>query len=223
MKAQGIIFDMDGTLYQFGRGQEANSFVESQFGQTIRSNVRQFFESHFSLSPADAAAMLADLDTRFAGEVSLGLEKEFGVPRIDYFAKTWDLDPDMFLDQNQNLREALGTITVPKAVLSAAPGIWVGRVLDHLGITSLFSPAIFNGEPDLRKPDPQVFQQVADFLGSPPDRIVSVGDQEHSDILPAKAIGMMTLKIGTDSQTQADFIAPNAIEAIALLRSENIL
>lgn len=222
MKADGIIFDMDGTLYQFDRGQSAN-FGESTFSRQISANVRRFFVERFGLTPAEAEERYQDIKTRFAGEVSIGLEREHDVPRSNYFAATWDLNPSDFMDQDETLLTVLGDITVRCALLSAAPKVWVDRVMQHLGIAHVFDPHIFTGDPDLRKPDPGAFLQIADAWQLPPGRIVSIGDQEHTDILPAKQAGFMTMLIGPVQSTVADFTATDVPTALKVLKREGIL
>lgn len=221
-KIEGIIFDMDGTLYSFDQG-PASNFDQSKFGQRIHENIIAFFKQQFALNSEDALTMYLDFRTRFNDEVSLGLEKERAIPRGDYFAITWNLDPQEFMKQHQELVEALSTVAIKSGILSSAPRIWVERVLDFLEIKQLFEPAIFTGDPDVRKPNPQAFLQIANFWKLPPEVLISVGDQEKTDILPAKSIGMITVRIGRDVETTADFLAKNAIEAIAILKKENII
>lgn len=218
---EAIIFDMDGTLYHFDDGESAK-FRESSFGKTINSNVLSFFMSKFSLSKEEAVLKINELDERYKGEISLGLEKEFGIPRSEYFAFTWDLIPEEFLKTNSELLPLIESVPVQSVLLSAAPKVWVDRVLNFLNIQQFFNEAIFTGDPDLRKPDPMVFQMIADFLNLAPHSIISIGDQEHTDILPAKSIGMMTVKIGAE-ESQADFVVNNVSEAIALLKKEGII
>ena len=221
MKANALIFDMDGTLYQFDKG-AAETFGRSAFGRQIGDNVQALFRQQFGLDAAAAAAMFQDLDRRFAGEISLGLEREHGIPRSDYFAATWNLDPRQFMERDAALTAALESVTVRRALLSAAPQIWIDRVLGLLELREAFNPHIFNGEPDIRKPNPEAFLQVAKALDVPPEQIVAIGDQEHTDILPARAAGMRTLLIGT-AQSAADFTAPDAVSAIKLLTNEGII
>ncbi len=50
----------------------------------------------------------------------------------------------------------------------------------------------------MKKPDPKLFQMAIDQLGVPPSEIVFVGDSFERDILPAKALGMMTFWMAGD-------------------------
>lgn len=221
-KIKAIIFDMDGTLYQFDDKDESQ-FSSSQFGQQIHENCIKFFETTLNISREIAIAKYQDFRTRYNDEVSLGVEKELGIDRSQYFAATWDLNPSDFVEQNHLLLQTLSALSVKTGVLSAAPRVWVDKVLRFLNIKSIFDPNIFTGDRDLRKPDPKVFEQFIDLWGLPPHSILSIGDQETTDILPAKKIGMRTARIGRNVDTLADFQAPNVMAILALLKQKGIL
>ncbi len=221
-KIEAIVFDLDGTLYSFDDRNESH-FPSSRFGQQIQANCRKFFQDRFGLNELEAQACYLDFNERYQGEVSLGLERERGVPRSEYFAVTWNLQPQDFLVANQELKQTLSLLSVKTGILSAAPRIWVDRVLQFLAINQFFAEAIFTGDPDIRKPDPRSFQQLVDFWQLAPQKIVSIGDQEKTDILPAKSLGMLTVRIGRDLETKADFQAGDVIQAIALLKEKGLI
>jgi len=221
-KIEAIIFDMDGTLYAFDENHESQ-FTSSQFGKQIRANCIRFFEARFSLSVDEAEVMYQDLNDRYNGQVSLAVEKEFGIGRGEYFAFTWDLTAEEFITSNELLVPALQNLTTLSGVLTAAPKVWAERALTFMQIRQLFGEAVFTGDPDIRKPNPEAFLQLANFWSIAPEKILAIGDQEASDILPAKSLGMMTLRIAKQAQTEADFIAPDIITAIALLRAKGII
>ncbi|MEU8246498.1 HAD family hydrolase [Nonomuraea sp. NPDC048916] len=52
-----------------------------------------------------------------------------------------------------------------------------------------------SGEWGVAKPDPAFFARLISFAGSPPDRIVYVGDHPANDIGPAKAAGLRAAHI----------------------------
>lgn len=223
MKAKGIIFDLDGSLYKFDRG-AARTFEQSLLSRAIRENVIKFFQKRFGLSKEQAESRFDELNFRSNGELSLWLEKEHGILRSDYFAETWNLNPRMFMDQDDELVVCLGSVAAKRAILSNAPRIWIDKVLGFLEVDHLFErTAIFSGEPDIRKPHPQAFLQVAQSWGLAPETIVAIGDQEESDILPAQAAGMRTVRIGKRVRSKADFVAEDITKAIELLKKGKIL
>lgn len=221
-KVQGIIFDLDGTLYSFDKGDESQ-FRSSAFGKQIRANCVAFFQDRFALTPNQAEEMFIDLGVRYDGEVSLALEKEFGIDRSEYFSRTWSLPVEKFIEPSPALAKELQSIRTHSAVLTAAPKVWAEKALRFLEIREHFGEAVFTGDPDVRKPHPRAFRQVAEYWNLSPEQIVSIGDQERTDILPAKSIGMQTLRIARNAQTEADYMAPDIISALKLLKEKGVL
>lgn len=221
-KIEAIIFDMDGTLYSFDERSESQ-FISSKFGKQIRTNCILFFKERFSLSSQDAENMYQDLSNKYNGEVSLAIEEQFGIDRSEYFAFTWDLVAEEFVSTNELLLPTLEQLTVFSGVLTAAPKVWAEKVLTFLNIRQLFGKALFTGDPDIRKPNPEAFLQLATFWNLDPSQILAVGDQEKTDVLPAKSLGMKTLRIAHKAETVADLMAPDIITAIALLKEKGII
>lgn len=212
-----IILDMDGTLYKFDNG-NSKTFGSSTFYQRVKENAYSFLSRRLSLSKPEAIRIFEEIRKEFKGEISLGLEKKFGITRYEYFGKSWDLNPGEFL-QKKDLSSLVQSLEGEVAVLTAAPRVWAERVLEYLNIIKYIS-ALFTGEPDLRKPNPQAFKQVCDTFGIPPTNAISVGDQIESDILPAKVIGMKTILVG-DNSSNADYCIKNIEELPDLIRRIN--
>ena len=218
-KAKLVVFDMDGTLYQFPAG---GTFLEVPFGMRIQQNTKEFISREFNLNIVESSKRYDEIFKKFDGEMSLGLECEFGIDRFRFFDETWNLDPAEFIIPEPGVRQALESVSVEKVLLSAAPRIWVDRVLGFMGLAEVFGGRIFTGEPDIRKPSPLVFQQIIDTYGIEAFNALSIGDQEHTDITPARSIGMRALRIGS-GDTEAEFIASTATEAIIALQERGLL
>lgn len=217
-----FIFDLDGTLYTFDQ-KAGTTFGESRFYQDIKENVYRFFMDKLGLSLVEAQQEYIRLKEKYNGEISLAVEQEFGVNRYEYFKQTWNLEPKNYLSINPKLSIELLLFSKKAAILSAAPNIWVQTVLRYLDIADIFGDQVFTGEPDLRKPNEQVFLQVATALKTDPQLIFSIGDQEYSDIIPAQKLGMKTMLIGTPKKSEPDFFAPDVMTAITLLKNNGII
>lgn len=217
---KGAIFDMDGCLYAFAGG--APSFSRSPFGERVRQNITKFFQEQLGYAPDRSLEAYRTFQRKYDGEVSLGVEKEHGIPRARYFATTWDLQPSEFITHDPRLSQVIGNLSIRRGVLSSAPKIWVDRTLKHLGVDRDFDP-IYTGELRIRKPQPAAFRQFMKAWKLQAAQIIAIGDQEETDILPAQSIGMRTMRIGRDVKTKADFAAHDIMSGLQLLQEEGIL
>lgn len=217
-----FIFDMDGTLYHFDKCQ-GQIFTTSRFYTDLRSNIYAFFMEKRGLSRIDAITEYERIKEAYKGEVSLGVESEYGIDRYEFFDNTWNINPEGYIEKDTDLPEMLERLQGRIALLTAAPKIWAVNVLSYLGIEEIFGDSLYTGEPDERKPNPAVFQRIADDFSVSPKKVFSIGDQEYSDIVPAKSIGMKTVLVGSSQNSIADYQANNIKLAISLLRKEGFV
>ena len=223
MKEQNrFIFDMDGTLYQFDKGQR-QTFTASRFYTDLRNNVYSFFMARQGISSEEAMAEYERIKEQYNGEVSLGVEAEFGIDRYEFFENTWNFNPEGYIEKDKDLPEMLDQLKGRVALLTAAPRVWAVNVLAYLDIDNAFEGRLYTGEPDDRKPNPRVFQRIADDFSVPATSVFSIGDQEESDIAPAKSLGMKAVLIGSSQNTVADYQAADVKHAIGLLRKEGFV
>jgi putative hydrolase of the HAD superfamily len=217
-----LIFDMDGTLYRYDKGQE-QTFTATRFYADVRSNAYGFLMERRGLSKDEAITDYERIKVKYNGEVSLGIESEYGIDRYEYLNHSWNLNPERYIEKDTDLPEMLEQLKGRIALLTAAPRIWAMNVLAYLDIERLFEGRLYTGEPDERKPNPIVFQRIADDLEASPRNVFSIGDQEFSDIIPAKSIGMKTVLIGSSQNTVADYQAQDVKLAITILRKEGFV
>lgn len=210
-----FIFDMDGTLYQFNN---SPSFKGSRFEAAIKERVYALFMERYKLSQLEAVWEYERIKQKYNGEISHGVEGEWGLDRYEYFETVWKFDPSEYINRDTGLSAILEPLKGRAALLTSAPSMWAKSVLSHLGVEAVFGSSVYTGEPELRKPNPLIFQKIARDFQVSNDRFFSIGDQEHSDIVPAKSIGMKTLIIGGNSGTIADYSSPNIRSAISLLQ-----
>lgn len=200
MKENYFIFDMDGTLYPLNQ----EGFFQSQLFFDIKKNATRFISNRQNIPNEAAIEEFDRVFEKYNGELSLGFEGEYGVDRYTYFENIWNMDPSKYIKKPKNLRNILSPLKGRMALLTAAPSVWTRNVLEYLGVRDLFDEVIYTGEPDLRKPNPEIFRKVGNRLGVPFEKIYSVGDQEFSDIVPAKKLGMKTILVGSKSDV-ADY------------------
>lgn len=192
---------MDGTLYRF---KDSETFIHSSLSKAIKKNIFEFLAGTLKVPSSDIANIYQQLKERYDGHISLGIEKEYGIDRKIYFNNTWNIDPTDFIDKRQSPRAILLPFINRFAILTEAPMIWAEAVLKHLDIFDLVDGRIFTGDSMIRKPSIEAFLNIKNLLDDGAAQIYSVGDQEETDILPAKKIGLKTIKIGL-GQTTADY------------------
>lgn len=71
----------------------------------------------------------------------------------------------------------------------------VHRFLKEAGVLKFFDSNLVSSEIGYSKPDIRMFLKVLENLGSQPEESVMVGDRQDNDIVPAKLIGMKTVRI----------------------------
>ncbi len=216
---EGVIFDLDGTLYPF---ENSNNYYQSNLYLCMRSNAITYLSNSLSVSIDKSRLIFDYILQRYNGELSLGMEKEFGINRYDWFENTWQVDPTKVIKVfDSRLVEKIQNLPYKIVLLTAAPKVWTEIVLEYLGLKLAFGDNIVTGESDIRKPNKSAFLNAAEKISILPQNIVSIGDQEKTDILPAKNLGMKTIRIG-DGESEADFIAKDIIDALDYLEQLNI-
>lgn len=212
------IFDLDRTLYAF-ENEVFGTFGASRFNIDLRRRVVYYIAQRLGVSTEDAEIIVKNIDDEYDGKLSIGFEKRFNISRYDYYSATWNCSPKNYIAPNSNLVDMLSEFRGDALLLTAAPNIWASRVLQYLGITDVFGANVITGEPDIRKPSKIVFEQAARRLDAEPSQIISIGDQNYSDIVPARALGMTTILIGPD-KLDADYRVDSIDEAIKLIKEK---
>ncbi|HEU5187673.1 MAG TPA: HAD family hydrolase [Candidatus Saccharimonadales bacterium] len=205
----GVIFDLDNTLYRL-RSTDG-TYEHSSLKVSVMQNARSFVAAKLAISASAAERLLAEMPQ---DDLSLVFEAKYGIDRYEWFQNVWNVDPKPHIvSVDRRLPREIAKLKGRCLLLTSAPQIWVRYVLRHLGLTHVFIGGAITGEPDLRKPDQAVFLRAATLLRREPSRIVSIGDQNSSDIVPAKSLGMKTIMVGP-KQGDADVRVDKAVQAI---------
>lgn len=182
-----MIFDMDGTLYQLDG--ENNGFRGSTLERTVQANALLLIQEREQCSLQQAEEILAQASKNPVG-ISASLSEKYGISRSDYFNRVWNINPEGIVKNGETIRSALPEFQreYPETkfiLLTSAPRIWANNVLAYLGADRYFE-AIYTGEQYGTKAE--IFRILAGRYN--PDKMLSVGDQEETDILPALQCGM---------------------------------
>ena len=69
------------------------------------------------------------------------------------------------------------------------------KIMKTLGILKYFKYHEVSGSTGLRKPDPRLLLQSCEGLGINPQEAIMVGDRIDNDIVPAKTLGMIAIRL----------------------------
>lgn len=187
-----IIFDMDGTLYQLD-GVD-NGFAGSKLERQVLLNARGFIKKIEGCNDAQADKFIQE---GILDEIGLSafLANRYGIDRRQYFDEVWNIDPEGIAESFQVSPEVIRELkakrpNVKLVLLTSAPRSWAERLLRFIDVRDAFE-LIFTGEQYKTKKD--VFNMLSQRYDS--SKILSVGDQEATDIQPAKELGMRTLLV----------------------------
>lgn len=187
-----IILDMDGTLYSLdGPG---NGFVGSTLEKEVNRNALAFIMKYEPCTEEKAQQIFAVGLRDFIG-LSSYLSRRYRITRAIYYEEVWGaIDVTAIVQRTKAIAvvrelQARGKVL---RLLTSAPSAWARKVLEYLGIQNCFA-SMTTGEQFGQK------AEVFDTYRNSPDvqNMLSVGDQFHSDIEPAIAVGMQALQVST--------------------------
>lgn len=192
-----VIFDMDGTLYQL----DGNNcgYSGSTLETKVLENCRRFIRQKENISDSQTESVINQgLQDRIG--LSNFLAQRYNITRKQYFDEVWDIDPQGIVFSYQIPVEAVTKLsqTAKKLILlTSAPQIWQQRVTEFLGISQCFE-SVYTGEDFNQKKE--IFSMLAQRYE--PSKILSIGDQEPTDIAPAAALELSTLLVSNPNDLE---------------------
>jgi putative hydrolase of the HAD superfamily len=134
---------------------------------------------------------------RFWAEVYERLLGELGVPWGDGLAERFyrtftDLGNYRLFPDVRSTLERLRGAGLKLGVVSNFEE-WLERLLESLGITSLFDVRVISGIEGVEKPDVRLFEVAMERVGVSPAESVYVGDHPFFDTEPAARVGMFAV------------------------------
>jgi len=184
---RGIVFDIDGTLYdrpEYARSQ-VSVLVErlaERRGETVEETwraVEAWRDEHQARH-----GVRQSIGNTFVG---------FGIPIEESVRWREELiHPEQYLTRDERLRETMIDLNGRYRLLALTNNpVLVGRrTLEVLGIDDLLHDVIGLDSTGKSKPDTAPFIAASERLGMPPAELVSVGDRHDVDIAPALKVGM---------------------------------
>lgn len=199
---KAILFDVDDTLYP------TTEFAE----KARRNSIRAMIQMGLKVDLEDGIRELKEVIAEFASNYDRHYDK---LLRRFPPAALAGVNPAMLVaagviayhETKFNLlrplpdaEEALETIhertDLILGVLTEGLEVKQAEKLIRLGIFRLLDPrAIFiSDQVGISKPNPKLYRYAADKLGLPPGEIMYVGDNPAKDLVPAAAVGMITVR-----------------------------
>ncbi|PLX20853.1 hypothetical protein C0584_03650 [Candidatus Parcubacteria bacterium] len=208
-----IIFDLDGTLYSYGE----KVFEKSFLGLEVKKNIIDLIKRLEDCDEKKAIKKYSKLKAEFGENFSVAFENRYSIKRLDYFKEVWNINADNYLKASFNLKKLLLDLSANYVLvlLSDAPGVWISSAIKTLGVKNIFTK-IYSGETNIRKNNFRAFEVVkTDFPKM--KKYISVGDQETTDIIPAKKIGMITVLIAARNNNQnADYEINSVLDLVKI-------
>ncbi len=192
-KIEVAIFDLDGTIYNLGTASFQTSNLWIQVKQYYLNLITDTIDVS---SPESVFLELCNREKISWKPISLSLAELIWKTRQEVFELTWWLlkPSDIIMDEkiSPDFLLELREWWLRLVLLTAGPSIWAHKALEYLNIKIFFDEIITaemysNGKWE-------IFNKfIADWYL--PETIVSIGDQIHSDILPAQALGISTCHV----------------------------
>jgi len=85
------------------------------------------------------------------------------------------------------------------------------QYLNREGLLKYFTFCEMSGETPYSKPDLRFFLYISNKIGIPPEQCVMVGDRQDNDIVPAKLLGMKTIRFKTGLHRNQEVRMPSEL------------
>lgn len=192
-----IVFDMDGTLYDFNG--EKNSYDGSTLQKALTQNALSY---GMQLTGLDQSAMQAELIKLKASKTnwSAHFVASYGVTKEEYFSAVWNVQPVDHIPNPVEIAPTLNLLVrenVHLVLITRAPKIWQERVFQHLQIDPNIFHGIYTTESFSSKGE--VMQKlVADTQYR---QYWAVGDEYKTDIEPGVELGFIPVHVSSAQDT----------------------
>lgn len=201
-KIKVILIDMDGTLYPI----QEESFLLSPVHKEIQRRSIEFISNSLNVSLKKSHEIFMEVKKDYPKLYSIGLKKRYGIDRRKYLNYVWDIKPSDFVKFPKGVKNLLLELSkkYTLCLVSDAPKIWINNLLRNFQIEDLFINK-FSGTDLNKKKKEGLFDYVLETLNLPPENVVMIGDEEDTDMIPAKNSKILTIFLGEEKKFKADY------------------
>lgn len=205
------LFDLDNTLYP----------AESGFMSEVVDRMTDFVEKVTGL-PRDDAYRLQKAYLAEHGLTLKGMMLNHGVDPKDFHAIFHDMSLAA-LARDADLLAALERLPGRRLIFTNADDIHAERVLEHLGLSHLFTDVFHIGSAGYApKPSPQAFARMSAAHAIDPAATAFFEDSERN-LAPAAELGMTTVLVGPyAAQSTAAFVHHRTEKLAPFLRDAQL-
>ena len=191
---QWHIFDLDGTLYDFGWVK----FNESALWKATQAWFYRVMKKYDLSNPQKLYDAMLEREWQEKIPTSKQLADLIGTTRHEVLHEIWGgLEPSLVIKNYSTSQNVIATLSDRSTLflVTAAPRIWANKALDYMSLRQYFE-VILTLE-DYWASKWEAFGKIQASSQIPFDKLISIGDQEHSDIIPARELGMATLHVSS--------------------------
>lgn len=187
------IFDLDGTLYDFWW----TSFSRSRLGMAVMDRYLSIIRHNQFADPHSIYTEMVEIESRTGIWVSQQLADLIGLTRSEVLRMIWwPITPSTVIENYDTASHVFSVLKERWASLflvTAAPKVWANNALDFMVIKHYFDQ-IYALE-DYGNTKKEAFSQIQQKTGIKSSNFISIWDQMHSDIIPARELWMHTLHV----------------------------
>ena len=212
-RIQGIIFDLDNTLYHF---------TDAFYRDCTMAAAEAAQELGISLSFEDTLK-LAERSEQEYGYSMHGYVVDHGIAYADLHFPYHEKIDETVVGKIDGVRSALKMLNIPCSILTNASRDWADRVLRYVDLADMFdSDKIFamedaNFEP--KASSERGFRLAADSLNAPLENILMVDDLDRNLSIP-HSLGMQTayMHYGDQAEPKPEYITGQYYNILDLIK-----
>jgi HAD superfamily hydrolase (TIGR01509 family) len=227
---RGVLLDVGGTLWP-------------QHGPPIAATLRaeRIIAQFPGISPRDVDALLAALASApepedggqqdiyaYLSDVATVAGLQLAVDDLERLRRALCLPAHVAMKLFPNadtLLRAIKAMGLRCAIVSNAlvrTGADYADDFEGFGLADCVTAWVSSLDVHMRKPHSLPFQQALNLIGCAPSEAAMVGDNERNDIVPAKSLGMRTVRVCIEprppSETVADVLATDLLQVRDILK-----
>jgi putative hydrolase of the HAD superfamily len=203
--AQGILFDLDNTLYPREKG----------VFPLINEKINEYVRRKTGRNDQDVDLLRKDYQKRY-GTTLGGLIHHHYIDPVEYLDFVHDVPVEELLSPDPSLTDLLGSIKLPMVIFTNGSKSHAVRVLEAMEIASFFSgicDLVSTGY--LGKPHQEAFETAADFLDCSLHRTIFIDDLPIN-VKAGGAVGAVSIHVNGYGNGEGDLQVRKVIDLASI-------